>query len=72
MFFLLANSQCMSSSGNRTVAADCVGTMLAFGEGNYHWNSWETTTGWDTTCGRAGYWGGSGSSCTQTGGVFVR
>jgi len=72
MFFLLANGQCMSSSSNRTVSADCVGTMLAFGQGNYSWSSWETTTGWDTTCGRAGYWGGSGSSCTQTGGVFVR
>jgi len=73
-FFSVTGSHCGSGSdsGLRSVSADCFSTMLGFWESGYDWPSWETTTSWDTSCSTAGYWGGGTSSCTETGGVFVR
>jgi hypothetical protein len=71
LFFVVTDSQCTSSSSNRTVSADCVGAMLGFGASNYSWDTWETVS-WDTTCGTSGYRDGSNTNCTQQGGIFVR
>ncbi len=73
MFMVVGQAgSCMSNSGNRTVSADCISVMLAFGAGNHSWSSWETTNNWETSCGRSGYYNGSTTGCSQTGGVFVR
>ncbi|MEE2750492.1 MAG: MopE-related protein [Myxococcota bacterium] len=72
MFFVLSNDRCYTNSNHRSVGADCVGAMLAWGAGFYSWSNWESYTGWDTGCYRAGYRDGSDSSCTSTGAVFVR
>lgn len=53
-------------------SAHCIGAQMAYGAGIYTWDAWETSTGWTTTCGSAGYWGGSESNCQDLGGVFVR
>ena len=72
MFFVLSNDRCYTNSGDRSVGADCVGAMLAWGSSFYHWSSWESYTGWDSSCSRAGYRDSSSANCTNTGAVFVR
>ena len=78
MFFVVTRSS-RSACNNynptasyRYVTTSCIGTQLGFGVGNYTWSNWTTWTGWTTGCSAAGYWGGSATKCTSSGGVFIR
>ena len=56
----------------RYVSYPHIAVSLGFGQDFYHWDNWATWTGWSTGCGHAGYYNGSETSCTQTGGIFIR
>jgi len=72
LFFVISDDRCYGSSSNRSVSANCIGAMLGWGPGFYQWSSWESYTGWDTSCSNAGYRASSNGDCTSTGAVFVR
>ena len=76
MFMVVARpngrAECNNFNGNRAVSSDCVAAQIAFGYGQHDWNNWEAATYWTTNCSEAGYWGGSQSSCTESGAYFVR